>query len=76
MSQEQPIEDKPFHFFHLTYEGNVEEFKKLLKKKISFDFKDLGNNTIYLKIKKQDFETNPYYFEHTFTSCAVLGKFV
>ena len=57
MSQEQPIEDKPFHFFHLTYEGNVEEFIKLLKKKISFDFKDLGNNTIYLKIKKQDFET-------------------
>ena len=57
MSQEQPKENKPFYFFHLTYEGSVEEFKKLLKKKISFDFKDLGNNTIYLKVKQQDFET-------------------
>ena len=34
MSQVQPQEDKPFHFFHLTYEGSVEEFKKLLKKKL------------------------------------------
>ena len=57
MSQVQPQEDKPFRFFHLIYEGSVEEFKKLLKKKISFDFKDLGNNTIYLKIKREDFET-------------------
>ena len=60
MSKEQPKEpqeDKPFHFFHIDYEGSVEEFKKLLKKKIGFDFKDIGNNTIYLKIKKQDLET-------------------
>ena len=57
MSQEQPKDDKPFHFFHIDYEGSVEEFKKLLKKKIGFDFKDIGNNTIYLKIKTPDFET-------------------
>ena len=33
MSQEPPKENKPFYFFHLEYEGSVEEFKKLLKKK-------------------------------------------
>ena len=57
MSQEQPKEDKPFYFFHVEYEGSVEEFKKLLKKRLSFDFKDIGNNTIFVKVKKQDFET-------------------
>ncbi len=57
MSQESPKENKPFYFFHLEYEGSVEEFKKLLKKKIGFDFKDIGNNTIYLKIKGTDYET-------------------
>ena len=41
MSQEPPKENKPFYFFHLEYEGSVEEFKKLLKKKIGFDFKDI-----------------------------------
>ena len=29
MSQEQPKDDKPFHFFHIDYEGSVEELKKL-----------------------------------------------
>ena len=57
MSQEPPKENKPFYFFHLEYEGSVDEFKKLLKKKIGFDFKDIGNNTIYLKIKGTDYET-------------------
>ena len=55
--QKQPKENKPFYYFHLQYEGSVEEFKKLLKKKIGFDFKDIGNNTIYLKIKGTDYET-------------------
>ncbi len=57
MSVEQPKEDKPFYFFHVEYEGSVEEFKKLLKKRLSFDFKDIGNNTIYVKVKKEDLET-------------------
>ena len=57
MSQEEQKEVKPFYFFHVDYEGSVEEFKKLLKKRIGFDFKDIGNNTIYLKVKGTDLET-------------------
>ena len=54
---EVPQNDGPFRFFHVTYVDDIEEFKKLLKKKISFDFKDMGNNTIYVKVKKEDYET-------------------
>ncbi len=54
---EAPKSDGPFRFFHVNYQGDIEEFKKLLKKKISFDFKDMGNNTIYVKVKKEDYET-------------------
>ena len=28
-----------------------------MKKRLSFDFKDIGNNTIFVKVKKQDLET-------------------
>ena len=31
--------------------------KNCLKKKISFDFKDMGKSTIYVKVKKEDHET-------------------
>ena len=54
--EEERRKNAPFRFFDITYEGDIEEFKKLLKKKISFDFKDMGNNTIYLKVKQEDFE--------------------
>ena len=58
MSKEPAKEEeiKPFHFFHINYEGDIEEFKKLLKKKIGLDYKDMGNNTIYLKVRREDFE--------------------
>ena len=48
--------DAPFRYFHVNYEGDLEELKRLLKKKVGFDFKDMGNNTIYIKIKKEDYE--------------------
>ena len=46
----------PYKYFHLNYQGELEELKRLLKKKIGFDFKDMGNNTIYIKVKKEDYE--------------------
>ena len=52
MSNEAPKNESPYVYYDLKYMGNVEDFKKLLKKKMSFDFKDMGNNTIYLKIKR------------------------
>ena len=55
--EEERRKNAPFRYFDINYQGDIEEFKKLLKKKISFDFKDMGNNTIYLKVKKEDFET-------------------
>ena len=30
--QEKPVDDKPFHFFHINYEGDIEEFKKVFGK--------------------------------------------
>ncbi len=55
--KEEPIKnDGPFRYFDVNYVGDLEEFKKLLKKKIGFDFKDMGNNTIYVKVKKEDYE--------------------
>ena len=55
--EEERRKNAPLRYFDITYQGDIEEFKKLLKKKISFDFKDMGNNTIYLKVKKEDYET-------------------
>ena len=57
MSKKEEVKsDAPFRYFHINYQGDLEEFKKLLKKKIGFDFKDMGNNTIYLKVQKKDYE--------------------
>lgn len=52
--KEEPKNDNPYRYFHVVYEGDLEEFKKLLKKRIGFDFKDMGNNTIYVKIQSKD----------------------
>ena len=38
---EPPQNNSPYRYFDITYEGNIEEFKKLLKKRIGFDFKGL-----------------------------------
>ena len=38
-----------YRYFDVDYSGDYKEFINLLKKKLSFDFKNMGNNTIYLK---------------------------
>ena len=53
---EEVKKDAPFRFFHINYKGDLEELKKLFKKKIGFDFKDMGNNTVYLKVQSKDYE--------------------
>ena len=55
--EEEPKNDAPFRYFHVNYQGNLQELKNLLKKKVSFDYKDMGNNAIYVKIKKEDYES-------------------
>ena len=67
--------DSPYRFFDISYDGNIEEFKKLLKKRISFDFKDMGNNTIYLKVKKVDFETFSMFIENSMPKSSALKKY-
>ena len=54
--KEEPQNESPYVYYDLKYMGSIEDFKKLLKKKMSFDFKDMGNNTIYLKIKRPEKE--------------------
>ena len=38
------------------YKGDVKDFKTLLKKKMSFNLKDIGNDTLYVKIKVENYE--------------------
>ena len=74
--KEEKIENNSLYkYFDIKYEGNIEEFKKLLKKRIGFDFKDMGNNTIYLKIKKQDFETFSMFIENSMPKSTALKKY-
>ena len=61
--KEEPKNDSPYRYYHVNYDGNIEEFKKLLKKRIGFDFKDMGNNTIYVKIKKEDLEDFAFFIQ-------------
>ena len=57
MSKEEAAKNEsPYIYYDLKYMGDIEDFKKLLKKKMSFDYKDMGNNTIYLKIKRPEKE--------------------
>ena len=72
---EQPQNNSQYRYFDITYEGNIEEFKKLLKKRIGFDFKDMGNNTIYLKVKKEDFETFSMFIENSMPKSSALKKY-
>ena len=43
-------------YFDIKYKGPVSEFKSLLKKKMSFDLKDIGNDTLYVKVKVENYE--------------------
>ena len=43
-------------YFDIKYKGDVKDFKTLLKKKMSFNLKDIGNDTLYVKIKVENYE--------------------
>ena len=43
-------------YFEVKYKGDVKDFKTLLKKKMSFNLKDIGNDTLYVKIKVENYE--------------------
>ena len=72
---EAPKSNGPYRFFHINYNGDLEELKKLLKKKIGFDFKDMGNKTIYLKLKKEDYENFTLFIEQTHKSGTSIKSF-
>ena len=54
-----------YKFYDVKYDGDYKEFINLLKKKLSFDFKNMGNNTIYLKIPNDKFEDFQLYMQTT-----------
>ena len=43
-------------YFDVKYKGPIADFKALLKKKMSFDIKDMGNDTLYVKVKTENYE--------------------
>ncbi len=43
-------------YFEDKYKGDVKDFRTLLKKKMSFNLKDIGNDTLYVKIKVENYE--------------------
>ena len=59
------VHDSPFRYFDVNYTAGIEEFKLLLKKQIGFDFKDMGNNTIYVKVKEEDYEQFCLFMQQT-----------
>ena len=54
-----------FRYFDVDYNGDYKEFVNLLKKKMSFDFKNMGNNTIYLKVPSSKYEDFQLYMQTT-----------
>ena len=52
-------------YFDITYKGDVGDFKALLKKKMSFDIKDMGNDTLYIKIQSKYYEDLMLFLKST-----------
>ena len=52
-------------YFDIKYKGSVSEFKSLLKKKMSFDLKDIGNDTLYVKVKVENYEDMMLFLKQT-----------
>ena len=52
-------------YFDIKYKGPVSEFKSLLKKKMSFDLKDIGNDTLYVKVKVENYEDMMLFLKQT-----------
>ncbi len=73
--EEERRKNAPFRYFDINYQGDLEEFKKLLKKKIGFDFKDMGNNTIYVKVKQEDYETFSLFIQAAQQKSSTIKKY-
>ena len=69
------VNNGPYKFFHINYQGDLEELKRLLKKKIGFDFKDMGNKTLYLKIKNEDYENFTLFIQQSHQSGTSIKHF-
>ena len=52
-------------YFDIKYKGDVKDFKTLLKKKMSFNLKDIGNDTLYVKIKVENYEDMMLFLKQT-----------
>ena len=52
-------------YFDIKYKGPVSEFKSLLKKRMSFDLKDIGNDTLYVKVKVENYEDMMLFLKQT-----------
>jgi hypothetical protein len=57
--------EKTHRYFDVTYKGDVADFKALLKKKLPFDIKDMGNNTLYIKIQSKYYEDLMLFLKST-----------
>ena len=67
--------DTQFKYYHLNYQGDLEEIKRLLKKRIGFDFKDMGNNTVYIKVKKADNEDFNLFVQQSLSKGTSIKKY-
>ena len=72
---EEPKKDAPFYYFHINYKGDLQELKNLFQNKVSYDFKDMGNNTVYLKIKKGDYEDFTLYLQQCHQKGSTIKHF-
>ena len=72
---EEPKKDVPFYYFHINYKGDLQELKNLFQNKVSYDFKDMGNNTVYLKIKKGDYEDFTLYLQQCHQKGSTIKHF-
>ena len=52
-------------YFDIKYKGDVKDFKTLLKKKMSFNLKDIGNDTLYVKVKVENYEDMMLFLKQT-----------
>ena len=69
------VHNTPFRYFDVNYTAGIEEFKSLVKKQVGFDFKDMGNNTIYVKVKEEDYEQFCLFMQQTKIRSSALKSF-
>ncbi len=69
------VHNTPFRYFDVNYTAGLEDFKALVKKHVGFDFKDMGNNTIYVKVKEEDYEEFCLFMKQTKLKSSSLKAF-